>query len=82
MNLQNPGNVIIVTTKLSDISSFKEVSPTDEILEGLFDLTPTDSPGVRFECMGVEDASVTLYLGITFIIMIFIGLFYLAYSLA
>ena len=67
--------------KLSDISSFKEVLPIDDILEGLFDFTPTDSPGVGFECMGIEDASVTLYLGITFIIMIFIGLFYLVYSL-
>ncbi len=82
MNLQSPGNVIIVISKLSDISSFKEVLPTDDILEGLFDFTPTDSPGVGFECMGVEDTSVTLYLGITFIIMILIGLLYLAYSLA
>ena len=82
MNLQNPGNVIMVMTKLSDISSFKEVLPTDDILEGLFDFTPTDSPSVGFECMGVENASFTLYLGITFIIMILIGLLYLAYSLA
>ena len=82
MNLQNPGNVIILMTKLSDISSFKEVLPTDDILEGLFDFTPTDSPSVGFECMGVENASVTLYLGITFIIMILIVLLYLAYSLA
>jgi hypothetical protein len=80
--LQNPGNVIIVMTKLSDISSFKEVLPMDDILKGLFDFTPTDSPGVGFECMGVNDTSVTLYLGITFFILILIGLLYLAYSLA
>jgi hypothetical protein len=82
LNLQNPGNVNVVMTKLSDISSFKEVFPTDDILEALFDFTPTESPGVGFECMGVEDASVTLYLGITFFITILIGLLYLAYSLA
>ena len=69
-------------TKLSDIASFKEVLPTDDILEGLFDFTPTDSPGLGFECMGVENASVTLYLGIAFIIMILIGLLYFFYSLA
>ncbi len=80
--MQNPGNVIIVMTKLSDISSFKEVLPMDDILKGLFDFTPTDSPGVGFECMGVNDTSVTLYLGITFFILILIGLLYLAYSLA
>ncbi len=60
--------------ELSDISSFKYVLPTDDILEWLFDFTPTDSLGVGFECTGVENASVTLYLGITFLIMIFIGL--------
>ncbi len=60
--------------ELSDILSFKYVLPTDDILEWLFHFTPTDSPGVGFECMGVENASVTLYLGITFLIMIFIGL--------
>ncbi len=80
--MQKPGNVIIVVTKLSDISSFKEVLSMDDILEGLFDFTPTDSPGVGFECTGVKDASVTLYLGITFFIMILIVLLYLAYSLA
>ena len=74
MNLQTPGNVIIVMTELSDISSFKDVIPTDDIFEAIFDFTPTDPPGVGFECMGVENASVTLYLGITFIIMISIGL--------
>ncbi len=74
--------MLIVITKLSDISSFKEVLPTDDIFERIFDFTLTDSPGVGFECMGVENASVTLYLGITFIIMILIGLLYLAYSLA
>jgi hypothetical protein len=73
---------MIVMSKLSDISSFKDVLPTDDILEGLFDFTPTESPGVGFECMGVENASVTLYLGITFFIMILIVLLYLAYSLA
>ena len=51
-------------------------------MEGIFDFTLTDSPGVGFECMGVENASVTLYLGITFFILILIGLLYLAYSLA
>ena len=82
MNLQNPGNVIIVMTKLSDISSFKGVLPTDYILEGIFDFTPTDPPGVGFECMGVDNASVTMYLGMTFIIMILIGQQYLVYCLA
>ena len=82
MNLQTPGNAIIVMTELSDISSFKDVIPTDDIFEAIFDFTPTDPPGVGFECMGVENASVTLYLGITFIIMILIGLLYLVYSLA
>ena len=77
-----PGNVILVTTKLSDISSFEGVLPTEDILEGLFDFTPTDPPGVGFECMGVDNASVTLYQGITFIIMILIGLVYLVYGLA
>ncbi len=82
MNLQNPGNVNIVMTKLSDISSFKDVLPTDAILEGIFDFTPTDAPGMGFECMGVDNASLTMYQGIKFIIMILIGLLYLAYSLA
>ena len=80
--MQSPGNVNIVINKLSDISSFKDVLPTDDILEGIFDFTPTDPPGVGFECMGVENASVTLNQGITLIIMILIGLLYLAYSLA
>jgi hypothetical protein len=69
-------------TKLSQISSFEGVLPTDDILEAIFDFTSTDSPGMGFECMGVENASVTLYLGITFIIMILMGLLYLVYSLA
>ena len=72
----------MVMTKLADISSFKEVLPTDDIFEEIFDFTPTDSPGVGFESMGVENASVTFYLNIKFIIMIFIGLLYLVYSLA
>jgi hypothetical protein len=70
-------------TKLSDISDFNDVIiPTDDILEAIFDFTPTDPPGVGFECTGVENASVTLYQGITFLIMILIGLQYLVYSLA
>ena len=32
--------------------------------------------------MGVDNASVTLYLGMTFLILIFIGLQYLVYGLA
>ena len=72
----------MVMTKLSEISSFEGVLPTEDILEGIFDFTPTHSPGMGFECMGVKNASVTLYIGITFIIMILIGLLYLVYSLA
>jgi hypothetical protein len=49
LNLQMPGNVILVTIKLSDITTFKGVLPTDDILKGLFDFTPTDPPGVGFE---------------------------------
>jgi hypothetical protein len=60
LNLQYPGNVILVSTELSDISSFT-LFPVDDFLAWLFDFTPTDPPGVGFECMGVDNASVTLY---------------------
>ncbi len=76
-----PGNVILLITKLSDISSFT-LFPVDDFFAWLFDFTPTDSPGVGFECMGVDNASVTLYQGMTFLIMILIGLQYLVYGLA
>jgi hypothetical protein len=66
---------------LSDISSFT-LFPVYDLFAWLFYFTPTDSPGVGFECMGVVDASVTLYLGMTFLIMILIGLQYLVYGLA
>jgi hypothetical protein len=76
-----PGNVILVITKLSDISSFT-LFPVDDFFAWLFYFTPTDAPGVGFECMGVDNASVTLYLGMAFLMMMFMGLQYLLYGLA
>ena len=73
--------MILVSTKLADISSFT-LFPVDDFFAWLFDFTPTDSPGVGFESMGVDDASVTLYQGMTFLIMILLGLQYLVYGLA
>ena len=81
LNLQKPGNVILVSTQLSDISSFT-LFPVDDFFAWLFNFSPTDPPGVGFECMGVENASVTLYQGMSFLIMILIGLQYLVYGLA
>ena len=73
--------MILVSTEFSDISSFT-LFPVDDFFAWLFDFTPTDPPGVGFECMGVDNASVTLYQGMTFLIMILIGLQYLVYGLA
>jgi hypothetical protein len=80
LNLQMPGNVILVITNLADISGFC-IFPTDGFFAWLFNFTPTDPPGVGFETMGVDNVSVSLYLGMSFLIMIFIVLQYLLYSL-
>ena len=80
LNLQMPGNVIMVMTNLADICDFN-VFPTDAIMSFLFKFTPTDPPGVGFETMGTDNKSLTLYLGSSFLIMILIGLHYLLYSL-
>jgi hypothetical protein len=47
----------------------------------LFNFTPTNSPGVGFSAMGNDNASVTLYQGSKFLIMILIGGQYLLYGL-
>ena len=73
--------MILVSTELSNISSFT-LFPVDDFLAWLFYFTPTDPPGVGFSSMGVDNASVTLYQGMTFLIMILIGLQYLVYGLA
>ena len=76
-----PGNVILVMKNLSNLADFN-VFPTDAIMSFLFKFTPTDPPGVGFSAMGNENASLTLYLGSSFLIMILIGLQYLLYGLA
>ena len=73
--------MILVSTELSNISSFT-LFPVDDFFAWLFYFTPTDPPGVGFECMGVDNASVTLYLGMAFLMMMLMGLQYLLYGLA
>jgi hypothetical protein len=81
LEVQMPGNVIMVLTNLASVASF-DVFPTDDIMSFLFNFTPTTAPGVGFAAMGNENKSLTLYLGSAFLIMILIGLQYLLYSLA
>jgi hypothetical protein len=81
LNLPMPGNVIMVMNNLADLCSFN-VFPTDDIMDFLFNFTPTDPPGVGFEAMGNDSKSLTLYLGMAFLIMILIGLQYLLYGLS
>jgi hypothetical protein len=81
LNLAMPGNVILVITNLADIAGFN-IFPTDDFFAWLFDLTPTDSPGVGFEVMGTDNCSLTLYLGMTFLILMLAGLQYLLYGIA
>ena len=79
LNLPMPGNVILVMTNFANIAGFN-VFPTDAIMNFLFNFTPTDSPGVGFESMGDDNKSLVLYLGMSFLIMLFIGLQYLVYA--
>jgi lipoprotein signal peptidase len=58
------------------------VSPTETIINLVFNFTPTNSPGVVFESMGNDKKSLVLYLGMSFLIMLLIGLQYLVYALA
>jgi hypothetical protein len=75
-----PGNVIMIMTNVANLADFN-VFPTDAILSFVFQFTPTVSPGVGFAAMGNDNASITLFLGPAFLIMILIGLQYLLYSL-
>ncbi len=52
LNLQMPGNVILVITNLAEIADFN-LFPVNDFLELLFSFTPTESPGVGFETMGI-----------------------------
>jgi hypothetical protein len=47
-----PGNVILVITNLAEIADFN-LFPVNDFLEWLFSFTPTESPGVGFETMGI-----------------------------
>ena len=81
LNLPRPGNVIMVMTNLADLCSMA-VLPTDDIMSFLFNFTPTDVPGVGFEAMGSDNKSLCLYLGMAFLIMLFIWFQYLLYALS
>jgi hypothetical protein len=81
MNLKMPGNVIMVITQLANICDFN-IFPTDDFLAWLFYFTPTDAPGVGFESMGNDSASLTLYLGSSFLFLMLAGLQYLLYGCA
>jgi hypothetical protein len=81
LNLPMPGNVVLVMTNFANIAGFS-IFPTSDFLAWLFNFTPTDPPGVGFECMGNDNRSLVLYLGMTFLIILFIGLQYLFYALA
>jgi len=81
LELQMPGNVVLVINKISEIASFT-IFPVNDFLEWLFNFSPTDPIGVGFECSGIDSASVTKYLGMGFVMMNVMGLQYLAFGLA
>ena len=76
-----PGNVGLVIGNLASIASF-DVIQSVTIIESSFSFSETESPGIGFESMGSSSKRLIPYLGMSYLILLFVWSQYLAFYIA
>jgi len=84
LNIIKPGNVSLVLNNLASLASF-DLIQSATIIEYSFSFSETASPGMGFESMGTTNKRLIPYLGMAYLILLFVCgqycLLYLAYRL-
>lgn len=84
LNITKPGNVSLVLNNLASLASF-DLIQSATIIEYSFSFSETASPGMGLESMGTTNKRLIPYLGMAYLILLFVCgqycLLYLAYRL-
>ena len=76
-----PGNVGLVVGDLATLASF-DIIQSGTIIDSTFSFSETESPGIGFESMGTSSQRLIPYLGMAFLILIFVWIQYITFYIA
>jgi hypothetical protein len=71
LGILKPGNVAMVVNNLASLASF-DLIQSATIIEKSFSFSETESPGIGFESMGSTNKRLIPYLGMAYLILLFV----------